>query len=120
QLARLENTLGAYADAVRDGEQLEADESLAPRLRATGAAVAGLACKNLEQPDQAISHLQFAIEIGKEAGAAILETAGLALAEIFQDKQDSTSARRILARGREALPDSLRLALALARNLADA
>jgi tetratricopeptide (TPR) repeat protein len=120
QLARLENTLGAYADAARDGTQLEAEAALAPGLRAIGAAVAGLAYKNLEQPDQAIPHLKAAIEIGKQGGAAILETACLALAEIFQDKQDSAEARRILARGREALPDSPRLALALARKLVEA
>jgi tetratricopeptide (TPR) repeat protein len=119
-LARLENTLGAYGDAARDGAKLEADPNLSPRLRAAGAAVAGLGYKNLEQPDQAIPHLKLAIDLGTTDGAAILETAYLALAEIYQDKEDSAAARTVLERGRQFLPGSARLALALGRNLADA
>jgi tetratricopeptide (TPR) repeat protein len=119
-LARLENTLGAHGDAARDGAKLEADPALSRRLRAAGAAVAGLGYKNLEQPDRAIPHLKLAIELGTADGAAILETAYLALAEIYQDKEDSAAAREALDRGRQVLPNSTRLMLALGRNLAEA
>src|SRR5262249_4722168 len=109
----------AYADAVREASQLENDSTLPASLRAASAAVAGLASKNLDRPDEAIPHLQRAIELGPAELGAILETACLALAEIYQMQQDSAAARSVLEQGRKRLPRSSRLALALGRNLAE-
>ncbi len=119
-LARLENTLGAYHDAIRDASALAAQATSHAPVRAAAAAIAGLASKNLDRTDDAIHHLRLATELAAADPGAVFETACLALAEIHEGRQDPAAARQVLADGRKALPGSTRLALALARNLAEA
>ena len=119
-LARLENTLGAYHDAVRDASTLEKRRDLTARLRAQAAAIAGLSYKNLERADEAIPHLKLAMELTLAEPGAVFETACLALAEIYEGKQDPTAAKAVLASAGQVLPDSVRIAIALGRNLAEA
>ncbi|HYM13763.1 MAG TPA: tetratricopeptide repeat protein [Bryobacterales bacterium] len=118
--ARLENTLGAFPDAVRDASRLEQEPSLSDSVRAAAAAVAGLACRNLLQPDNAMRHLRLAVQLGPSDLGVILESAYLVLSEIYAEKQDPLAARQVLEQGHKALPDSPKLALALGRTLAEA
>ena len=61
-LAVLENTVGAYVDAVQNAAAVETNTNLPASLRASAAGIAGLSYESLGQPEEAIQHLRKAID----------------------------------------------------------
>ncbi len=118
-LARVENAVGAYEDAVQDAARVENDAGLPERLRAAAATVAGLACKSIKQDDDAVRHLKLAIQLAPADLGTTIESAYLALAETYTEEQNPVEARKVLEQGTKALPDSTKIAVALGRNLAE-
>lgn len=113
-LATLENNLGAYSDAIRDGVSVGSLAGASVPQRAAGAAIAGLAYKNQKKNGDAIRLLERAI------GLAPSEIAYLALAEIHETGDKPAEAVKVLERGMAALPSSLKIAVALGKNLTNA
>jgi len=112
-LATLENSAGADADAVEDALRLERDSSLSGRQRAVAARIAGLSYGNLNQFEEAIRHLTLAIELAPPQLGSLVENCYLAIAELYQGKQDPQGARRALEQGSKVLKTSSKLPLAL-------
>lgn len=63
QLAVLENTVGAYEDAIRNALAVGQNHDLAEQLRGAAAGIAGVSYESLHREDEAISHLKEAIQI---------------------------------------------------------
>ena len=114
-LAVLENNADAFGDAVRHALSIEAKSELQDEVRASGAAVAGLAYENLGQLAEAAEHLKRATEF-----APMREESYLALARIYEKQQNAKSAVEILQQGRKQIPNSPKLLLALGSNLVSA
>ena len=111
-LAVLENTVGAYSDALRSATAVEDNASLPAPLRASAAGIAGLSHESLGQREAAIQELKKAIE-----WAPSQENSYLALAFIYEKAEKFRDAASILERGRLQIPGSLAFLLPLGTNL---
>jgi Flp pilus assembly protein TadD len=111
-LAVLENTVGAYADAIRNATAIESQTALPAAVRAAAAGVAGLSYESAGQPEAAILHLQQAIQLDPSQ-----ENSYLALAFLLEKTGKYAGAVEVLARGRAQLPESTGLLLPLGSDL---
>jgi tetratricopeptide (TPR) repeat protein len=114
-LAALENSAGAFGDAVRHASAIEAQSDLPDAERASGAALAGLAYENLGQLQPAAEHLQRATQL-----APAREEPYLALARIYEKQQDPKAAVDILEQARKQIRGSPNVLLALGSSLVSA
>jgi tetratricopeptide (TPR) repeat protein len=113
-LATLENSEGAYADAIHNAELVMSADSTPEAQKGAAAGIAGLAYKNQRRNDNAIRLLRQAIQV------APTQTILLALAEIYETEGKPGDAAQVLRQARLVFPDSAKIALALGRNLANA
>jgi tetratricopeptide (TPR) repeat protein len=111
-LAVLENTVGAYYDAIHDATAIEGQASLEPQVKASAAGIAGLSYASLGQKDEAERHLKMAIELGPAQ-----DNSYLALAYFYEKGQRFGDAAAILKQGREHSSNPDNFALALGNNL---
>jgi len=111
-LAVIENNAGAFADALRHAQAIEAQLELPAGARASGATVAGLAYENLNQYPEAIEHFKRAIELAPER-----EDPYLYLARVYQKKHDLPGVVAILEQGRKQIPGSTKIELTLGAGL---
>ncbi|HMJ60895.1 MAG TPA: tetratricopeptide repeat protein, partial [Bryobacteraceae bacterium] len=111
-LAVLENTVGAYDDAIRNSAALEGQTGLPAALRASAAGVAGLSYESAGQREPAIAHLRAAIQLDPSQ-----ENSYLALAFLLEKAQQYGEAVEVLEQGRGKLPQSTSLLLPLGSNL---
>jgi tetratricopeptide (TPR) repeat protein len=107
-LAVLENQAGALGDAVRGATSLEEQSELPSKIRASGAAIAGLSYESLGQLPQAISQLQRAIELDPDEPNPYL-----ALARIYGEQQNSEQALAVLEQAERRISNSRQILLAL-------
>ncbi len=112
QLAVLENTVGAYGDAIRSAEQVEQDRNLAPAFRASAAGVGGLSYESLEQPQPATRYLREAVELDPSQ-----ENSYLALADLLEQSQKYAEAVEVLEAGRRNAGESPAILLPLGADL---
>ena len=99
QLAGLENTAGAYDDAIRNALLVEKD-SLAPDpLRAAAAGIAGLSYESLGKTDLALKYLKESIALDQTR-----ENSYLALADLLDQKQRYADATELLKEARTRIP----------------
>lgn len=115
ELAVLENTAGAYDDAIRNASALAQKASLPDSLRASAAGVAGLSYEGAGQRDAAIAHLRDAIRLDPSR-----ENSYLALAFILEKTQRFREAAEVLEQGRRHLPGSTAILLPLGSDLVGA
>ena len=108
-LAVLENQAGAYDDAIRHATAIEEQTEIPDKVRASGAAVAGLSYERLGEFQQAIQHLTSAIWLAPDQ-----ENAYLAAARIYEKEQNYRAAVQILEQARKQIPGSPQILLALA------
>jgi tetratricopeptide (TPR) repeat protein len=111
-LALLENNAGSFGDAVLRAREIEEQSELSDEVRASGAAIAGLACENLAQLPEAAQHLKRATELAPK-----LEDSYLSLARVYQKQQNPKAAMEILEEARKRMPESPKLLLALGGSL---
>jgi tetratricopeptide (TPR) repeat protein len=114
-LAVLENRIGSFSDAIRHAVAIEEQADLPDRIRADGAAIAGLSYEGAEQLHEAAKHLKHAIQL--DPGQ---ENPYVALARIYEQKHDSAAAIEILKTGQEHLPDSANISIAVGTSLISA
>lgn len=112
QLAVLENTIGAYGDAIRNAEEVEQDRSLANELRASAAGVAGLSYESLNQSQPAGQYLREAIQLDPSQ-----ENSYLALADLFEQSQKYAEAVDVLEAARRNFTQSPAILLPLGADL---
>ncbi|MEO8126976.1 MAG: tetratricopeptide repeat protein [Bryobacteraceae bacterium] len=111
-LAVLENTVGAYEDAIRTARLVE-DQSTAPdSVKAAAAGVSGLSYESTGERDEAVKHLKRAVELSPRQ-----ENSYLALAFLYEKAQRFKEAVEVLESGRTELTDSSHLLLPLGNNL---
>jgi tetratricopeptide (TPR) repeat protein len=111
-LAVLENTVGAYDDAIRNAVALQSQTGLPASVRASAAGVAGLSYESAGQPEPAITHLREAIQLDPSR-----ENSYLALAFLLEKTHKYGEAVEILEQGRAKLPQSTLLLLPLGSDL---
>jgi tetratricopeptide (TPR) repeat protein len=107
-LAVLENRAGALEDAIRIAMSLQEQSQIPLKLRASGAAIAGLSYESLGQLRPAIAQLQKAIELDPDEPNPYL-----ALARIYREKQSSEQALAVLEQAQKRIPASPEILLAL-------
>lgn len=112
QLSVLENTVGAYRDAIRNAEAVEENRSAPDGARAAAAGIVGLSYESLHQGDHATKYLSEAIQLDPSQ-----ENSYLALADLLEQEQKYADAVRVLEQGRTRLPASGALWLALGTDL---
>jgi tetratricopeptide (TPR) repeat protein len=112
QVAILENTVGAYSDAVRTSVAVEQNRNVPDAARGAAAGVAGLSYESLGKTQEAEKYLQEAIQLDPAQ-----ENSYLALADLFEQEQKYTDAVTVLQRARKNVPDSPAVQLALGSNL---
>lgn len=110
-LAVLENTVGAYVDALRNAAAIEENTTSPAALRASAAGVAGLSYESLGKTDAAIKELSKAIEWAPQ------ENSYLALAFVYERAQRYSEAVAILEQAHKRLAGSTALLLALGSDL---
>jgi tetratricopeptide (TPR) repeat protein len=98
-LAVLENTAGAYEDAIRHAVRLESQQSLPAGMRASAAGVAGLSYESAGQPEPAIRYLRKAIQLDP-----LRANSYLALAFLLEKTQRFGEAVAVLEQGRAKIP----------------
>jgi Flp pilus assembly protein TadD len=111
-LAVLENSAGAYDDAIRNAAAIESQAGATGSLRASAAGVAGLSYESIGKPEQAILRLRHAIDLDPWR-----ETSYLALAMIYTNANQLGAAIKVLRQGLEKIPSSTALLLPLGTNL---
>ncbi len=112
ELAILENSVGAYREAIANALALERQPDLPPETRAAAAGVAGLSYEGLAQREEAIVHLREAIRLDPAR-----ENSYLALAYLLEKAQKYGDAVAVLEQGRRNIPASKALLLPLGSNL---
>jgi tetratricopeptide (TPR) repeat protein len=115
ELAILENTVGAYEDAIRNAASLEHQTGLPDSVKASAAGIAGLSYESTGRREEAIIHLREAIRLDPAQ-----ENSYLALAFLFEKAQHYGDAVSVLEEGRRRLPGSTALLLPLGSNLVNA
>jgi tetratricopeptide (TPR) repeat protein len=111
-LGALENNVGAFDDAARNGSAVEQQSELPGTVRASGAMIAGLAYENLNRYQAAGDHLQLAIQL-----APTREEGYLALARVDEKQQQFQAAIDVLEGARKRIPESSKMLLALGSDL---
>ena len=111
-LAVLENTVGAYHDAIDHAIAIEKQTGLDSQVRASAAGVAGLSYASLGQKDEAERYLKMAIDL-----APAQDNSYLALAYFYEKGQRFNDAAAILKQGRERSSNPDGLLLPLGNNL---
>jgi Flp pilus assembly protein TadD len=111
-LAVLENTVGAYHDAIRHAAAVEIQPGLDGQVKASAAGVAGLSYASLGQKDEAERHLKMAIEF-----APADDNSYLALAYLYEKAQRFADAVSVLKQGRERSANPANFLLPLGNNL---
>ncbi len=112
ELAVLENTVGAYDDAIRNALWIGSQAGLPASLRASAAGVAGLSEESAGHPEAAIPRLQEAIQLDPSQ-----ENSYLALAFLYEKLQKFGDAVAVLEQARRRFPQSAALLLPLGSNL---
>jgi tetratricopeptide (TPR) repeat protein len=112
QLAALENTVGAYQDAIRNALAIENRNEISSTVRASAAGIAGLSYESAGQRDEAIAHMQQAIQLDPSR-----ENSYLALADLFEQAQKYSDAVNVLEQGRKNVPASAAFLLPLGADL---
>ncbi|HTU47254.1 MAG TPA: tetratricopeptide repeat protein [Bryobacteraceae bacterium] len=112
QLAVLENTIGAYEDAIRNALAVEQNPAIPQQVRGAAAGVAGLSYESLHQTQQAVQYLNEAIELDGSQ-----DNSYLALADLFDQEQRYQDAVNVLKQARTRVPDSSTVQLALGADL---
>jgi tetratricopeptide (TPR) repeat protein len=112
EVAGLENTVGAYGEAVRNATRVENDVSQANTVRAAAAGISGLSYSGRGQQPEAVQHLQESIRLDPSR-----ENSYLALAAVFEKAEQYPSAVQVLDQGRRAIPNSEALLLPLGLDL---
>jgi tetratricopeptide (TPR) repeat protein len=112
QLAVLENTVGAYEDAIRNALAVEQDHQIPEQARGAAAGIAGLSYESLHQADKAVQYLREAIQLDPSQ-----DNSYLALADLFEQQQKYQDAVNVLAQARTHIPGSPALLLALGADL---
>jgi len=107
-LAVLENQVGAFGDAARLAAAIEEQAELPEKVRASGAAIAGLSYESSGQLQEAMRHFKLAIGLDPDQ-----EQPYLALARIYAAQQDNRAAVEVLEQARKTLPGSPNVWLAL-------
>jgi tetratricopeptide (TPR) repeat protein len=111
-LAVLENTVGAYDDAIRIASLVEEQPGVADPVKAAAAGVVGLSYENSGRREEAIHHMKLAIQL-----APAHENSYVALAYVYEKAQRYKDAVDVLRQGRQQIPGSLELLLPLGSNL---
>jgi tetratricopeptide (TPR) repeat protein len=111
-LAVLENTVGAYDDAIRIASLVEEQPGVADPVKAAAAGVVGLSYENSGRREEAILHMKLAIQL-----APAQENSYVALAYVYEKAQRYKDAVDVLRQGRQQIPGSLELLLPLGSNL---
>ena len=111
-LAVLESQLGAFSDAARLASDVERQSGLPEKVRALGAAIAGLSYESLGQAQEAIQHLNLALRLDPHQ-----EQPYLALARIYAQQQDPGDTLKVLNERRTLAGESPALSLALGNAL---
>src|SRR5438094_206020 len=111
-LAVLENTVGAYHDAIGHAIAVENQTGLDGQVRASAAGVAGLSYASLGQKAEAERYLKMAIDL-----APAQDNSYLALAYFYEKGQRFNDASAILKQGRERSSNPDNFTLPLGNNL---
>jgi tetratricopeptide (TPR) repeat protein len=111
-LAVLENTVGAYEDAIRIASAIEEQPGASDPVKAAAAGVAGLSYENRGRREDAIRHMKLGIQL-----APAQENSYLALAYVYEKAQRYKDAVDVLRQGRQQIPGSLEFLLPLGSNL---
>jgi tetratricopeptide (TPR) repeat protein len=112
QLAVLENTVGAYDDAIRNALAVEQNHEVPPQARGAAAGIAGLSYESLHHAEQAAQYLNEAIQLDPSH-----DNSYLALADLFEQEQKYADAVNVLKQARAQAPDSPTVILALGADL---
>jgi tetratricopeptide (TPR) repeat protein len=111
-LAALENTVGAFHDAIQTASAVENDPHAPEAIKASASGVAGLSYESIGRRQEAIDHLKLAVE-----RAPAQENSYLALAFIYEKAHEFGEAVEVLERARARMAGSSALLLALGNNL---
>jgi tetratricopeptide (TPR) repeat protein len=111
-LAVLENTVGAYQDAIRNGQIVEEQSGLPDSVKASAAGVTGLSYESMGERDEGVKHLTRAIEL-----APSQENSYLALADLYEKAHQFEEAVKVLRLGRDRAPQSTSFLLPLGSSL---
>jgi tetratricopeptide (TPR) repeat protein len=112
QLAVLENTVGAYEDAIRNALAVEQNQEIPEQPRGAAAGIAGLSYESLHRTEQAVKYLNEAIQLDGSQ-----QNSYLALADLFEQEQKYADAVNVLTQARAHVPDSTTILLALGSDL---
>jgi tetratricopeptide (TPR) repeat protein len=112
QLAVLENTVGAYEDAIRNALAVEQNQHLPEQARGAAAGIAGLSYESLHQSDEAVRYLKEAIELSPTE-----DNSYLALADLFEQQQKYPEAVEVLTQAQAHVSDSAAIQLPLGADL---
>lgn len=112
QLAVLENTVGAYEDAIQNGVTVYENRTLPNEVRASAAGIAGLSFESLGNSEQAIHYLREAIQLDPSR-----DNSYLGLADLFEQSQKYTDALNVLQQARLNIPNSPAILLPLGADL---
>jgi len=111
-LAVLENTVGAYDDAIRHARAIEDQAGISDGVKAAAAGVAGLSYESTGEREEAVKHLKLALKL-----APSQENSYLALGFLYEKARRFKEAVEILELGRKQIPGSVNLLLPLGNNL---
>ena len=114
-LGALENNVGAFDDAARNGSVVEQQSDLPGAVRASGATIAGLAYENLNRYEDARRHLELAVQL-----TPTREEGYLALARVYEKQQQFQKAIDVLEGAGKQIPQSAKMSLALGSDLSAA
>jgi tetratricopeptide (TPR) repeat protein len=111
-LAVLENTVGAYDDAIRNAAAIENAAGIADAVKASAAGVAGLSYESIGRRQEAVKHLKLALQL-----APSQENSYLALAFLYEKARMFKEAVEVLQQGRRQIPGLVNFLLPLGNNL---
>jgi tetratricopeptide (TPR) repeat protein len=101
QLGVLENTIGAYDDALRNALAVEQNGDVPKQIRGSAAGIAGLSYESLHQGEQGVRYLREAIELVPSQANSYL-----ALADLLEQSGKYSDAVAVLKEGMRNVPDS--------------
>jgi tetratricopeptide (TPR) repeat protein len=108
ELAGLENTAGAYKDAVRNSLAVQANAELPQQLRAAAAGIAALSYQGLAKPDDAIRAFKESIALDPAR-----ENSYLALANLYDQLHRYSDEAELLTRAKDQVLGSPAILLGL-------
>ena len=111
-LAALENTVGAYDDAIRHARAIEEQGDIPDAVKAAAAGVAGLSYQSAGEREEAVKHLKLALQL-----APAQENSYLALAFLYEKASRFKEAVEVLELCRRQIPGSQNILLPLGSNL---